>query len=278
MGGMYKKQYPNIKIMSKNEYIDTVIAMLEILPPQIVIMRITEDPEGDKLITPEWTLKKFTVINDIDKKMRALGTYQGKYYGDKNKNGGDNMAESLTNILSVAKRLLDISIKDNGIYADFTMGNGNDALYIKKLCPSAKIYAFDIQSEAVEITRNKLESEKCLDDNIHLILDSHENFRNYIKENIDGAVFNLGYLPGGDKNITTKTESTLNCLKEALNCLNVRGIIVVVIYPGHQEGTNEGQEIFRFAENLDSKQFDCLHHRLINIENAPYIIAFQKKI
>ena len=282
LGDMYKSDSSGIKILSKDEYIDTVISMLEVLPPQVVIMRITGDPESGKLIAPEWVLKKFSVINDIDKKMRALGTYQGKYYnknsGDKEMNESGKNKESLTNILSVAKRLLDISIKDNGVYADFTMGNGNDTLYIKKLCPSAKIYAFDIQREAIEITRKKLENENCLDNNVQLILDSHENFRNYISEHIDGAIFNLGYLPGGDKNITTKTESTLRCLEYALDCLNVRGIAVIVIYPGHQEGTNEGDEIFRLAKNLDSQIFDCLHHRLINIENAPYIIAIQKKM
>ena len=284
---LYKSGDSGVKVLSEAEYVDTVISMLEILPPQIVIMRITGDPESDKLIAPDWTLKKFIVINDIDKKMRQLGTCQGKLWGinnnnysngEKKMNESSKNRESLTNILSVAKRLLDITIKDNGVYADFTMGNGNDTLYIKKSCPSAKIYAFDIQSEAVEITRNKLEAENCLDDNIHLILDSHANFKNYISENIDGAVFNLGFLPGGDRNITTKTESTLKCLTEVLECLNVRGIVVVVVYPGHQEGANEGEEIFKFAEKLDSKYFDCLHHRLINIATAPYIIAFQKKI
>ena len=282
LGELYKSGDSGVKVLSKEEYVDTVISILEILPPQIVIMRITGDPESDKLIAPDWTLKKFIVINDIDKKMRQLGTYQGRNNysngdGEKKMNESSKNKESLTNILSVAKRLLDICIKDNGVYADFTMGNGNDTLYIKKSCPSAKVYAFDIQSEAVEITRNKLETENCLDDNIHLILDSHANFKNYISENIDGAVFNLGFLPGGDRNITTKTESTLKCLREVLECLNVRGIVVVVVYPGHQEGANEGEAIFKFAENLDAGEFDSLHHRLINIETAPYIIAFQKK-
>ena len=290
-----------IKLLSKEEYIKTVVSQLEILPPQIVISRLTGDPEinaGDIPI-PFWVQKKFSVINDIDKQLEKLGTYQGKlsgfdYISDSQttitpvkrgnfmETGAENEYNnrvSLTNILSMAKRLLDISIKENGVYADFTMGKGNDTLYIKKACPSCKIYAFDIQKDAVEITRKRLEHENCLDENVYLIHDSHANFKQYMPENteLDGAIFNLGYLPGGDKSVTTQTNSTLICLKEALSILKVGGVIVISVYPGHDEGTKEGEKIFNFAENLDKKQFDCLYHRLINIPEAPFIVAFQKK-
>ena len=187
------------------------------------------------------------------------------------------MDKNFTGILETAKALFNISIKKNGIYVDFTMGNGNDTLYIKKMCPNSKIYAFDIQKEAIEITRKKLEDENCFDNNIKLIHDTHENFRNHINNNIDGAMFNLGYLPGGSKNITTKTISTLSCLDNALNYLNKNGVIVVVIYVGHEEGALESNAIYEFSKKIDSTQFACLIYRFINIENAPYIIAFQKK-
>ena len=286
-----------IKLLSKEEYIETVISQLEYLPPQIVIMRLTGDPEitdrsdDSESTTPIWVRKKFAVINDIDSQLEKRGTYQGKLSGHEYlKNDGDKMImdseneyrnrTSLTNILSMAKRLFDVSIRENGVYADFTMGKGNDTLYIKKACPSGKIYAFDIQKEAVEITKKRLEHENCLDENVYLIHDSHANFKKYIPAGLelDGGIFNLGYLPGGDKSVTTKTDSTLSCLKGALEILKVGGVIVVSVYPGHGEGTKEGNEIFEFASNLDKKQFDCLHHRLINIPEAPFIIAFQKKM
>jgi len=287
-----------IKLLTKEEYIDIVVSQLEVLPPQIVIMRLTGDPEINysESPTPFWVQKKFTVINDIDKQLEKRGTYQGLKHPSRYarhplyERGQEQISEiseisevkqnSLTNILSMAKRLLDVSIKDNGIYADFTMGKGNDTLYIKKSCPSCKIYAFDIQKEALEITKKRLEYENCLDENVYLIHDSHANFKKYMPENteLDGAIFNLGYLPGGDKSVTTKTDSTLSCLKDALAILKIGGVIVVSVYPGHEEGTKEGEEIFEFAKNLDRKQFDCLYHRLINIPEAPFIIAFQKKI
>jgi len=301
-----------INLLSKEEYINIVVSQLEYLPRQIVIMRLTGDPQidgGAKIPEPEWTRKKFAVINDIDKELARRDTWQGKLAGDEyvggnvgrdalgapqnttgigvNSRRAEGVApynKSLTNILSTAKRLLDVAINQNingGVYADFTMGNGNDTLYIKKARPSCLIYAFDMQAEALEITKKRLESENCFDENVRLIHDSHANFKKYfIGDNItelDGAIFNLGYLPGGDKSVTTQAQSTLICLTDALDILKPGGVIVVCVYPGHDEGTREGEKILGFAAGLDKKQFDCLYHRLINISEAPFIIAFQKK-
>ena len=266
-----------IELLSRDEYVDITVAQLELLPPEIIIMRLTGDPELNKMpAVPEWVQKKFGVINSIDKLMAARGTYQGRLSGHKYLRE-QARPQTLTNMLGFAKRLLDISIRENGVYADFTMGKGGDILYIKKACPSAKIYAFDIQAQAVEATRRRLEAEGCLDGHIMLVNDSHANFREYISERLDGAIFNLGYLPGGDKSLTTLTDSTLACLNGALEILKPGGVIVVSVYPGHEEGAREGEKILEFAGNLERKNFDCLYHRLINIAEAPFIVAFQKK-
>jgi hypothetical protein len=73
---MYKKE--KFHILSKNEYIDIVIKQLELLNPQIVIHRITSDPNPNNLIEPQWLVKKFCLLNDIDKEMKKRDTYQGK--------------------------------------------------------------------------------------------------------------------------------------------------------------------------------------------------------
>jgi len=67
-------------LISREEYIDLVVKQLELLPPQIVIERLTGDPVAEDLIEPHWLLNKTTILNDIDKKMRQLDTWQGKYY------------------------------------------------------------------------------------------------------------------------------------------------------------------------------------------------------
>ncbi len=72
---MYQKK--PFKILSKEEYIDIVCEQLEYLNENIVIMRITGDPKKEDLITPDWLLKKFCVLNDIDKEMQKRNIYQG---------------------------------------------------------------------------------------------------------------------------------------------------------------------------------------------------------
>ncbi len=75
---LYKKE--KFHILTKEEYIDIVIKQLEILNPKVVVHRITSDPDIDNLIEPKWLIKKFCVLNDIDKEMVKRDTYQGKYY------------------------------------------------------------------------------------------------------------------------------------------------------------------------------------------------------
>ena len=73
---LYNKD--KFSILSKEEYIDIVIKQLELLRPEIVVHRITSDPDKDTLLEPSWLLKKFCVLNDIDKEMVKRDTYQGK--------------------------------------------------------------------------------------------------------------------------------------------------------------------------------------------------------
>ena len=70
--------------MVKDEYIDIVVSQLEYLSPEIVIHRITGDPKKEDLIAPDWLLKKFCVLNDIDKEMVKRNTYQGAKLNENN--------------------------------------------------------------------------------------------------------------------------------------------------------------------------------------------------
>lgn len=72
---LYQKEH--FKVLTKEEYIDIVISQLELLRPEIVIHRITGDPDPKELIGPTWLIKKFCVLNDIDKEMVKRNTYQG---------------------------------------------------------------------------------------------------------------------------------------------------------------------------------------------------------
>ena len=72
-----------LTLMEKDEYIDLVVDQLEILPPEMVIHRLTGDAVREELVGPMWSLKKWEVLNDIDKTLKERDTYQGIYYNKK---------------------------------------------------------------------------------------------------------------------------------------------------------------------------------------------------
>ena len=73
---MYKEK--QFHILTIDEYIDIVVDQLELLREEIVIHRLTGDPNKEILIEPNWLVKKFVVLNNIDKEMVKRNTYQGK--------------------------------------------------------------------------------------------------------------------------------------------------------------------------------------------------------
>lgn len=129
---------------------------------------------------------------------------------------------------------------------DATAGNGNDTLFLSTLLTTGKIYAFDIQEKALQNTKEKLKNASC---NIEYILSSHANFPSTI-QNVRLIVYNLGYLPGQDKSITTQTSSTLESLNNALPLLVPNGAISITLYPGHAEGAKEAKAVLEFVHTL----------------------------
>ena len=178
-------------------------------------------------------------------------------------------------LLDIAKDFLrQANIPENGTLADFTMGNGHDTLYLASLVPQGKVYAFDIQSEALENTRARLREAGI--SNATLILDSHANALQYIHAPIDAGMFNLGYRPGGDKSVHTMHESTLKAVTDAVTLLKPGGILVISVYPGHAEGHTEGDLLLEMLASYDKKLFCVTHFHLVNSPDAPFVIAVEK--
>lgn len=129
---------------------------------------------------------------------------------------------------------------------DATCGNGHDSLILSTLVPEGTLYVFDIQKEALEKTKEKLTHTHYIP--IH---GSHAQFPPEIqKGSVRLIVYNLGYLPGGDKSITTLTESTLESIQNALPLLTPDGILSITLYPGHPEGFCESQAVLEFAKGF----------------------------
>lgn len=178
-------------------------------------------------------------------------------------------------LLDVSKGFLEAcGIKEDDVLADFTMGNGHDTEYLCKKVPKGKVYAFDIQEQAVENTRDRLEQEGLK--NAVLVHDSHARVLDYIKEPIKAGMFNLGYLPGGDKSIHTMRESTMPAINGAISLLKKGGILVINVYPGHEEGNLEGKMLLDSLSKLSRFEYCVTHFRIINSPDAPFIIAVEK--
>lgn len=241
------------KMLSKEEYIDVICDQIEELDPDVVIHRLTGDGNKDTLIEPLWSLKKVSILNDIDKCLAKRNTFQGFNKTIQNK----------------VNQIIIENLKPNDLVIDATIGNGHDSAFILPLIPKGHLYGFDIQEEAITNTKKILEKTNYTLYNI-----SHENMLETLKlENkISLIIFNLGYLPGSNKEIKTNYKSTIKAIKDSIKLLNNKGIILITIYPGHKEGLEESIKINDFLKSTN-------HNIYRNAENpkAPYLITIKKE-
>ncbi|MGX9135648.1 class I SAM-dependent methyltransferase [Rummeliibacillus sp. JY-2-4R] len=183
----------------------------------------------------------------------------------------------LQRVLQYAQFLLQDTVADGDIVVDATAGNGYDTAFLAQLVGEmGHVYAFDIQQQAIDSTKSRLE-DIGLADRVSVILDGHENVANYVEEPISAAIFNLGYLPGSEHEIITKPDTTLKSIEDLLNLLKVGGIIVLVVYYGHAGGKNERDQVIEYVSNLPQKNVHVLRYEFINQKNdPPFIIALEK--
>ena len=152
---------------------------------------------------------------------------------------------------------------------DFTMGNGHDTLFLSDYCQH--VYSYDIQDMAIKNTEKLVKDRN----NISLFLKSHEFFDEDVKA-FDIGIFNLGYLPGGNQEITTHYQITLETIKKALNCLNKKGTLYIVVYIGHDD-EQESQYLNEYFQTLDHKLFNVAKFEMMNKTNAPYVVILEKR-
>ena len=183
----------------------------------------------------------------------------------------------MLDILKTEKSFILQHIKEGDTVADFTMGNGHDTLFLSRTVgETGRVYAFDIQQSALESTEKRLR-ENGAPENYTLICDSHHNAKKYIDGKIKAGVFNLGYLPGGDKSVTTKRETTLAAVKAAIELLDRDAILLIAVYPGHEEGEIEGELINDMLSELDRREYCCAKFRIINSPTSSYFYIVESK-
>lgn len=187
----------------------------------------------------------------------------------------------LKRVLPFAHSLLEAAVEDGDVTVDATVGNGHDTCVLANLVgPNGKVYGFDIQQNALENTHRRLQ-ESNLNERVELFLKSHDQIESVIPtefhKKIKGAIFNLGYLPGGDKTIVTTPDSSISAVKQLLKIMPGGGIIVLVVYHGHPEGQIERDQLIQYVKTIDQKQAQVLQYQFLNqVNHAPFIIAIEK--
>lgn len=165
-------------------------------------------------------------------------------------------------------------IEEGDLCIDATAGNGSDTEFLcEKVGETGKVYAFDIQKNALENTKVRLE-EKGLLDRATLILDGHEHLKEYVKEEAAAILFNFGYLPGGDHQVSTLAKTSMEAIEQGLERLKIGGIMSLCIYSGGDTGYEEKDAILSMLKSLDTKRYlviKCSYH---NRKNDPPIPVF----
>ena len=169
------------------------------------------------------------------------------------------------------------ALRPGDIAVDATMGNGHDTLFLAQLVgETGHVYAFDVQPQAAENTRRRLE-EAGLSARATLYLEGHETMAAHVMRAPRAIMFNLGWLPGAAHGITTRTQTTLRAVSDACALLAPGGVMTVCVYPGHEEGSRELEALERFAADLSNRAYNALWHRFANAAaDAPQMLLVQR--
>lgn len=169
-------------------------------------------------------------------------------------------------------------IRAGDTVVDATMGNGYDTVRLAELVGSeGHVFAFDVQPLAVMHTMQRLEDagvkERC-----SLLCCSHAEMARYVPGPVRCVVFNLGWLPGGDKRITTRWPSTWTAVRAALRLLQPMGVCTICAYPGHAAGDEERRNLVTVLSGLRPQDYNVLHQRFLNAgEDAPECFIIQRQ-
>lgn len=183
----------------------------------------------------------------------------------------------MVDLVGLHKHFIMEHIAEGDTVVDFTMGNGNDTLFLSKAVGTeGRVYAFDIQEEALTSTREHLIANGA-PENYTLICASHHRVKEFVKEPIKAGMFNLGYLPrSGKKAVTTMRETTMPAVEAAIELLAPDGVLIVAIYPGHEEGALEGEMLREYFSGLSKYRICPSEFKILNSPTSPYFFLVEK--
>lgn len=187
------------------------------------------------------------------------------------------MIERIQDIQGLLRLLLRQFIAPGDAVLDATAGRGRDTVFLAECVGSAgKVYAFDIQEEAIRGTAELLETTGFKDRVLLYQLD-HARLAEVTQDKLKAAVFNLGYLPGSDHQVRTETDTTLAAIWAVLKLLQKGGVLALTVYRRHPGARAESVEVERLLKNLPAKDYSVLAGNYLNqSQEAPSWVLVQK--
>jgi 16S rRNA C1402 N4-methylase RsmH len=156
-----------------------------------------------------------------------------------------------------ASSWIELVLFDGALAVDATVGNGYDTFFLAhRVGPNGTVLGFDVQKAALAGARELLKFVGSMG-RVSLIHDSHSRLATYIPQGsyVQGAMFNLGYLPRGNRKIITRPDTTIAALETLLQHLAPNGRITVLAYRGHEGGILEYEEVRKFLERLPDAEW-----------------------
>jgi len=178
----------------------------------------------------------------------------------------------------VHQRLTQI-IRPGDTVVDATVGNGHDTFVLAELVgETGRVFAFDVQAEAIASAQSRVPHHW-----VTWIHAGHETLAAHLPVDIELAaiVFNTGYLPGGNHEIVTRSETTLAALETACERLRPGGVASLILYRGHPGGLEESEAVERWMTERSAgpdSNFELIFHDGGNaLQTAPRWYSLNKQ-
>lgn len=177
----------------------------------------------------------------------------------------------IKNIVAITHQIMKTTVAAGDAVLDATVGKGNDTVFMAQLVgQTGRVYGCDIQAKALELATKRLATEGLLD-RTTLFHSGHEHIGALLPDavKLKLAVFNLGYLPTGDKAIITQPQTTIAAIQQVLPRLPAGGVILIAAYIGHEGGHAEYSGVLDYLSHLPQNQYHIGKFEFINQENMP---------
>ncbi|CAM6101953.1 unnamed protein product [Calypogeia fissa] len=185
---------------------------------------------------------------------------------------------------SIAHKVWRSVVRQGDTVIDATCGNGFDTLMLAKLVlqkgAAGYVIGLDLQQSALDNTSALLDRElnSSQKENVSLLQLCHSQLDKIVDENsVRLVAFNLGYQPGGDKNIITRADITVKAVDAAVKVLERQGLISITSYVGHPGGREEHDAVREFVAGLPAQDWVCSHLESVNRPLCPHLMFLLKK-